>query len=117
MNREDSRHKSTSPEMTGHRAQQREEQQHRTGMKQDVCEMVSGRIQAEELTIEHVGKRGERVPIARMWMSERAPDALGGEASADHRILGDVIRVVVGDELVLQRLPEDEPHQARQTEI
>ena len=82
-------------------------------MKQDVREMVSGGIQPEELAIQHVRQRRQRMPVTGITLGERGAKAIGGEASGDDRIFVDVVLIVVGHELVAEGLAKNQPDQTR----
>jgi hypothetical protein len=50
---------------------QREEQEDRgRGVEEQVRQMMSPRLEAEELAIQHVRNGGERMPVTRMNMGE-----------------------------------------------
>ena len=82
-------------------------------MKQDAGKMMPGRIQPVELRIEHVGKRGERMPVASLRLSESGVNAGKRKARDNNRIFVNVILIVVRDELVPEGLAKDQPDQAR----
>ena len=75
--------------------------------------MVAGRIQPEELKVQHVRKRGERMPVARVWLSESQTDPVHRKARGDDRTFVNVILVVVSYELVLEGLAKDQPDKTR----
>ena len=62
--------------------------------------MVRAWIHSEQLAIEHVRNRRERMPVLRMNMGKRPLDASPGQASAHVRIVEHVKRIVVINELV-----------------
>ena len=77
--------------------------------------MVSaGVIQSVELAIQHVGEPSQRVPVAGMEVRKGPDDSRGGEAAGNLRIIADILVVVVVDELVPNRLAEDQGHGQQQ---
>jgi hypothetical protein len=52
-------------------AQREEQQDSRSGLKQDVGEMVPPRLQAVDLAIQHVRNRCERMPVSGVYVGER----------------------------------------------
>ena len=69
---------------------------------------------AEELPIEHEGKRGERKPIAHLGVSEGPDDALVAQALLDFGAVGDVLVVVEIEELETGRLGVDQADRQEQ---
>jgi hypothetical protein len=65
--------------------------------------------QPKQLAIEHVRNGRERVPVLRVDMGEGPPDALPAQPAVHVRILQDVKRIVVIDELVVECLSKDNP--------
>src|SRR6478672_11050871 len=113
MNREQGGDESAPPSKAGHRPDDKKKKKNRAGMKQDVREMVSGGVQPEELVIQHVRQRRQRVPIAGIAFGESGPKAIHGKAGDDDWILIDVVLVVVGHEMVAERPAKDEPDETR----
>src|SRR5882724_2123936 len=109
MDRENRGHESAPPERARHLPEDKKEQRRGQGMNEDVGEMMAGWIEAVELRIHHVRNPGERMPVAGMDMAERPPDSIPTEPAIDPRVFEDVIAVVEIDEVVAERLSEDEP--------
>ena len=70
--------------------------------------MVAGRIQAVELTIQHVGEGREGIPITIRPVGQSPPKPGQRQAGGDVRICVHESAVVVPEELVAQRLAKDE---------
>src|SRR5437868_14948191 len=71
--------------------------------------MMRAWIHAEQLAIEHVRNRRERVPVLGMNMGERPPDAPPGQSGANVRIVEHVKRIVIIDKLMAKSLAEHHP--------
>ena len=82
-------------------------------MQQDVRQMMSPRLEAVELAIEHVRDGGERMPVGSMNMSERPLDRAKREPIRDLGILVNVLPVIIADELMVNDLPEGHPDDCR----
>ena len=78
-------------------------------MQQHAREMMACGVQAENLTIQHVGERRERVPVLRMDMSEGPLGSINRDPAAHHGIGVDVGVVVVVNEFVAGCLTEHYP--------
>src|SRR5437016_5702478 len=65
--------------------------------------MMSARVAAENLTVEHVRKPRQRMPVARMPLRERPDDSFLGQPAPHDQIFGDVIRIIRADEWIMQR--------------
>src|SRR5581483_4423815 len=84
-------------------------------MQQDVAKMVSGGIQTIDLTIEHVSKRGQRMPETGVTVGEKPFKAGKSQARCNVRILVNVTIVVEINEAVTKRLAKNDPDQDRQS--
>src|ERR1700680_5155602 len=71
--------------------------------------MMSARIQSIELTVQHVRDRCQRMPVSRMGVSKRPNNTVGSEAPGYLCILVDIARIVIINEVVPERLAEDQP--------
>ena len=109
MNGKQCRYKCAAPDATSHVAEQEEKQKSRDRVEQDIREMMTAGSQSKELAIEHVRNRGERMPVARVSVSERPRDAAQRQAACDDRIAVNVRFIIKIDEIVLERLPKHEP--------
>ena len=110
MNGKDRRHPGAGPKIAGH-SQQNQKQKHRgRRVQQHVGQKVSGRIQAVELAVQHVGDTRQRAPLAQRAIGQRPPKSGKRQSGSNVRILGNVGVVVEGDELVAHRLAKDEAH-------
>src|SRR5438477_7934013 len=76
--------------------------------------MMRAWIHAEQLAIEHVRNRRERVPVLGMNMGERPPDAPPGRSGAHVRIVEHVKRIVIIDKLMAKSLAEHRPRDRNQ---
>src|SRR5437899_11329423 len=71
--------------------------------------MVTPRLQAVELTIQHVRHRSEWMPVTGMDMGERPFDPSCRKTICNPWILDDVTLIVVTYELVPKRLTKSDP--------
>jgi len=76
--------------------------------------MMRAWIQAEQLAIEHVRHRRERMPVLGMNMGEGPLDSGPRQPRAHVRIVEHVKRIVVINELVTECLPEHRPRKRDQ---
>ena len=76
--------------------------------------MMPPGIQSEELAIEHVRQRGQRIPLAEWPLGESPPDPLAGQPRGDVRIWIDKAVVVVIERKVAERLAVDQPDRQEQ---
>jgi hypothetical protein len=80
---------------------QRQQQQHRIGaVKEQVGEMMPARVHPVQFAIEHVREPGQRMPVAGVTGAESPRHSARGPALRHHLVFGDVILIVVIDELV-----------------
>ena len=73
-------------------------------------------IQPKELAIEHVRDRGEGMPVLGMNMRERPRDATPAQSRTHVRVIEHVKRIVIINELVMERLSEHRPRDRDQKE-
>ena len=112
------RHKKTPPRRAGQGAQNQEDQQRVHRMEQEARQVMARSIRCEQLAVERVGEPGERMPIRRVRGRERPDHDFPIQAALHHRLGGDVVGVVVSDEIIVnarQKRP-DRKHQQRETE-
>ena len=64
-------------------------------MKQDAGEVMACRIEAEQLTVEHVGKYGHRMPVALDGVCKCPNDTDNRDTRCNMMIVGDVNLIVV----------------------
>jgi len=76
--------------------------------------MMRAWIHAEQLAIEHVRNRRERVPVLGMNVGERPQDASPGQARAHVRVVEHVKRIVIIDKLMAKSLAEHRPRDRNQ---
>ena len=111
MDGKQGRREGAGPEIAGHLPQDQKEENDAGGVQQDIGQVVSaGVIQSVELAIQHVGEPSERVPVGGMKVRKGPDDSLGSETACDLRIIIDIDLIVGVDELVPDRLAEDEGH-------
>src|SRR5579863_4005344 len=72
-------------------------------MKQNIVEVMAGRIQSVDLTIQGVGQPGQRVPILCVACVERPEKDLPTQSRMDDLIVRDIILIVEIDERVAHR--------------
>jgi len=71
--------------------------------------MVAGRPQSVDLTVRHVTERCERVPQARVAMSQNPFQSVESKSTTDLAVFVNVTVVIEVDELMADCLPENEP--------
>ena len=77
--------------------------------------MVPACVYAVQLAIEHMCDRRQRVPVFRMDMRECPGDVAEIDAAGDRRVLIDVARIVVVNEIVPDCLTKNGPCQDEET--
>ena len=78
-------------------------------MQEDIGKVVPARVQSVELAIEHMCNRRQWVPVFGMDMRKRPGDVGDADAAGDPRVLIDVARIVVINEIVPECLTKDDP--------
>ena len=68
--------------------------------------MMALRIQAKEMTIEHMGKPRHWVPIVSIKRSEGPSYSFQGETGLNMRIQGNILRIIIIKEIIVVDLPE-----------
>ena len=114
MNRKQRRDKPARPQISGHLREQQEEQQHCNRVQKHVREMMTARFQIEQLDIDHVRDRRERVPIVFIEMRERPADSRQAQSARNLSVFVNVFVVVVVHEIVAERLAKDGPRERDQ---
>src|SRR5207247_5581748 len=79
------------------------------GVQKDIGEMMPGRLQSVQLTIEHVRNGREWVPVAGYRVRKSPRDAFQRKPCGDLCILINVLWIVVRDELSALGLTENQP--------
>src|ERR1039458_8962125 len=90
--------------------QSKEQNKHQNGIgrvKQHIDEMMSAGYEAEYLTISHVRKPRERMPVAHVEGGESPMNSTPSQAALDDPVLGHTFRIVENTETVLARRQED----------
>ncbi len=105
MEGEEGGHEGAWPEGAGHPVEDQEQQDRIDDVKEDIDQMVPSGFQPEELNVQHVGKPGQRVPVAGMGGGEGPGDALETQPRPNMRILGHIIYVIVVDKIIIRNLP------------
>ena len=78
-------------------------------MQEDIGKVVPACVQSVELAIEHMCNRRQRVPVFGMDMRKRPRDVGDADAVGDPRVLIDVTRIVVVNEIEPECLSIDDP--------
>lgn len=91
----------SDPERAGEAAEDQEDEDGVECVPDGVGQMVAETDLVVELPIEHVGEPGERMPVVGV-AGEGPDDARPSEAGADVGVVGDVARVVVVEETVIE---------------
>ena len=111
MDCEHCRDKRASPKGSGHLPKNEKQHDHGGAMQHQAGEMVPTRAKPEELDIEHMRDGRERMPVLGMNVGKRPGDPMERD-SISYRGIGVEIRdVIVVDELVPERLAENDPRQ------
>jgi hypothetical protein len=71
--------------------------------------MMSPRLQAIELAIQHVRNRSERMPVSGMGVGERPLNPVERKAICDSWVQDDVTLVVITYEVVAKRSAKSDP--------
>ena len=95
MDGEDRGDEGAGPKLAGHSPQNEKQRDRRGGVEQHIGQMMPPGVQAEELAIEHVRQRGQRIPLAVGPVGEGPPDAVAGQARGDMGVSVDKDAVVV----------------------
>ena len=83
-------------------------------MKQNAAEMMAGRIQSEELAVQHVRDSRKGMPVPNLGR-EKCPDqTVASHPRGDLWVFVDVFLVVVLNKGMTERLPKNNPGQSRQ---
>ena len=83
-------------------------------MQQHVGEVMSTSVTPVDLVIEHVREPGKRMPIIGMTACKRPNHSVRRETTGDLRIVINIYRVIIINEVVTKRPPEDQPRNRRQ---
>ena len=103
-------HQGAGPEPAGHLPQHQEEEDRRRSVQQDIGQVMPACPATVTLPVEHVGQRGERVPVAGMEMSEGPDHGVGRPSPRDVAVIVNVEAIIVIDESIPERLAEDSGH-------
>src|ERR1043166_1899818 len=114
MNRKHRRDKSARPQVPSHLPQKNKQQNGGDCMEEHAGEMMPARLQPEQLTVEHVRERGQRMPVARVRVRKRPDHIAEAQSSAHDRVLVDVNVIVEVNEIMPKRLPEHDPRDRNQ---
>ncbi len=114
MDGEQGRRQCARPEIAGHPPQQQEQKNCRGGMERYAGEVMSLRFLPVKAVIKNMGKPRQGVPIAGVVAAERPADGLRGEALLNLRVRIDILVVIIVDELIADRLAEDQPDRQQQ---
>ena len=116
VEREEGGDEQAAPVGAGEAAQPCEEQKRTGDVEEDVDEMRAGGARAEEGVVELVREPRDRVPVARVTGGERPADAGSGQTVEDAGIFGDVVRIVIRDEVVMTDGKEEEGGEGEEKE-
>ncbi len=107
VKREQGRDKRAGPQAACHPLQRQEEKERARRVDPDAREMMPAGIHPVELDVEHVGDPRQRMPVRRISACQRPEEGVGSDPVTDMGIVGHIVRVVVGEELMAPNLPED----------
>ena len=88
------RNRNAAPDGAREGAEQENKQNAIARMKQQICQVITGRTEAVHLTIHHVRDPGQRAPICGIAICECPLDASPSKAASDVIVLGNVSQVV-----------------------
>jgi len=114
VKREEGRHKGAGPQITRHHPENRKQEKGVENMKKQTGQVVRTRMQTEQVAVRHVGKPRQGMPVVSLRGGEGAGDVLHSKPPLHPRILGDILRIIIVDEVVIPYLPvhgEDTDHQ------
>src|SRR2546430_14463421 len=83
-------------------------------MQQHRYEMVSAGMQAKELTIQHMRKPGQRMPVALRKSGKRPNKPVRAQAALDLRIFGHIGRVIQVNETITQARQKHHEYEDKQ---
>jgi hypothetical protein len=72
--------------------------------------MMSARIKAVNLAVQHVGNPGQRMPVGRMDVGKSPDDSLGSQTQGNLGVFEDIFVIVKINELIMTCLPENDPY-------
>src|SRR5438309_3695232 len=78
-------------------------------MEHEIGQMMSARIQAVELAIDHMRNPRQRMPVRRVNMPEGPDNSIHAEAPHYLGISRYVIGIIIVDKPVVERLAENDP--------
>jgi len=96
------RHKGVRPNRPGQTQQQYQQQEGVRDVKEHIDIMGRAGGEIEQLAIQHVRHPGDRMPVGRVPGGESPSDAVPGKPVLHHRIICDVIVVIVQRESVMR---------------
>jgi len=79
--------------------------------------MVARRVQSKPTHIDHMGKPGQRVPVACVMRGKRPFDVLPVDSGGNMRVIEDVLRIVVIDKSVIEDWRERRGNRRAQKQI
>ena len=103
------RDKSALPQGAGHPPEGEKEQDHGDRVQRQVGKVVSARLEAVDLRVQHVRKKGQWMPVCSDRMSKRPFCSLNADAAHHLGVSIDVRAIVEIHELVSERLSENGP--------
>ena len=114
MKSEERGHERAPPDTIGHAHEEQEEQRRVDGVQSQAGGMVAGRRAPKQAPVDPVGEQRQRVPVPGDRRRERPGNELAREPALHVRVLRDVHRVVVVDEVEAEDWPEDDRRRQRQ---
>jgi len=90
----------TGPERSAQPPEEQQQEDPVCSVQGHVHQVMPGRIEPEELHIEHVGEPGERVPVGCMGGGHGPGDPLEGHPLDDVLVVVDILVIVEIDEVV-----------------
>ena len=111
-------HERARPARTRHAVEDEEKQDGVGRVNENARQMVAAGLRSPELDIQHVGKPGDRMPVADMKLFKSPHHTVWRKTTKDMRILRDVEVVVVVHEIVMTHggVDRDRPEDERKTD-
>ncbi len=103
-------HQRAGPETAGHLPEDQEQHDGRGGVQQDIGPMVPAGAEPIELAVQLMRETGERMPVRTMAVGKDPGDAGDRQPVRHVGILINVFVIIIVDELVADRLAEDQSH-------
>lgn len=116
MHSENRRDKRAPPQRACHAFQRHKKKDDGARVQEDISKVVPAGVYSVELAIKHMCDCRQRMPVFGMDMRKRPGDVGDADATRDPRVLINVTRIVVVNEIVPECLTKDDPRQDEETD-